>query len=111
MKIGESGLDGTDLLPEPAVLPNSKVHAVDAMTKALLATPRGKSWIVATGALTNVAMAIQGCTELVYHIKGLSIMGGAVGNGFTSAPLGKIGHVARFGNWTPFAGMYSFSRA
>lgn len=76
------------------------------MARTLLATPKGTSWLVATGALTNVALALKKYPILIQHIKGLSIMGGAVGDGFTDAPLGKVGHAERFGNWTPYAGMY-----
>lgn len=42
--------------------------------------------------------------DLAGHVKGLSIMGGAVGNGFTNAPMGKVdGEGERFGNWTAYA--------
>jgi len=35
---------------------------------------------------------------------GISIMGGAVGGGFTDAPMGKVkGEGERFGNWTAYA--------
>jgi hypothetical protein len=30
-------------------------------------------------------------------------MGGAVGGGFTDAPLGTVDNQERFGNWTPYA--------
>lgn len=30
-------------------------------------------------------------------------MGGAIGNNYTTAPLGLVADQARFGNWTPFA--------
>jgi len=42
--------------------------------------------------------------ELAEHIAGLSIMGGAIGGGFSDAPMGKVhGQGERFGNWTPWA--------
>ncbi len=99
---GVGGLAGTDLLPEPKVLEVMGVEAVDAMAKALLTEEKGTSWLVATGTLTNVAVLIEKYPEVVPHIKGLGIMGGAVGGGFTSAPMGKVGEVERFGNWTPY---------
>ena len=37
------------------------------------------------------------------HVKGLSLMGGALGGGFTPAVLGEVDGVPRVGNWTPFA--------
>jgi uridine nucleosidase len=74
------------------------------MAQALLATPTGTAWLVATGTLTNVAELFKKYSALVHHIKGLSIMGGAIGDGFTEAPLGEIDGKPRFGNWTPYAG-------
>ena len=42
--------------------------------------------------------------DIVDHIAGLTIMGGAVGGGFTNAPMGSLeGEGERFGNWTPWA--------
>lgn len=62
------------------------------------------AWIVATGALTNVAMLIAAFPEIVGHIAGLSIMGGAIGGGFSNAPMGHVkGEGERFGNYTPWA--------
>ncbi|KAL8818765.1 MAG: hypothetical protein Q9223_002667 [Gallowayella weberi] len=74
------------------------------MREALGAEPAGKPWIVATGALTNVALLFATFPEVAGHIRGLSIMGGAIGNGYSDAPLGQLrseGH--RFGNHTPWA--------
>jgi hypothetical protein len=104
--IGESGLDGTLLLPAPSLPAITSTAAIDAIAAALLATPLHTSWLVATGTLTNIAQLFDKYPILVYHIKGLSIMGGAIGNSFTSAPLGRVGTVERFGNWTPFAGKF-----
>lgn len=70
------------------------------MRAALLAQPPGTAWLVATGALTNVALLVAAFPEVVAHIAGLSIMGGAVGGGFTDALLGAEGRV---GNVTPWA--------
>ena len=95
---GESGLDGTSLLPPPAV-PHVGEPAVDAMAAALLATAPRTAWLIATGALTNIAHAIIKYPQLGQHIKGLSIMGGAMGGGFTNAVLGKVDDRERIGNW------------
>ncbi|KAH8814922.1 Inosine/uridine-preferring nucleoside hydrolase domain-containing protein [Xylogone sp. PMI_703] len=100
---GESGLDGSPLLPPPAVGPAEGVSYVDAITSALLATPPSTAWLIATGALTNVARVFQAYPELAFHIKGLSIMGGAIGDGFTSAKMGKVDDELRIGNWSPWA--------
>ncbi|KAB8290017.1 hypothetical protein EYC80_010343 [Monilinia laxa] len=99
---GESGLEGTELLPTPAKGPVDEA-AIDAMAKALFATPKGSAWVVATGALTNVAQCFRKYEGLAEHIKGVSIMGGAVGNGFTDAVLGRVDDRERIGNWSIWA--------
>ncbi|QSZ35724.1 hypothetical protein DSL72_006846 [Monilinia vaccinii-corymbosi] len=99
---GESGLEGTALLPTPAKGPVDE-PAVDAMAKALFATPQGSAWVVATGALTNVAQCFRKYEGLAGHVKGVSIMGGAVGNGFTNAVLGRVDDKERIGNWSVWA--------
>ena len=77
--------------------------AIQAMYEALMRYP-GSTWLVATGALTNVALLFATYPELVTHIQGLSIMGGAIGSGFTGAPMGHVrGEGVRFGNHTPYA--------
>ncbi|KAF6817713.1 inosine-uridine preferring nucleoside hydrolase, partial [Colletotrichum musicola] len=99
---GESGLDGTDLLPQPSVFAHP-VPAVEAMAAALRAQAPGTAWLVATGSLTNVGQLFTAHPDLVSHIKGLSIMGGAVGDGFTDIVMGQVDGVPRVGNWTPWA--------
>ncbi|EPE07095.1 uridine nucleosidase [Ophiostoma piceae UAMH 11346] len=107
---GESGLDGTDLLPQPAKGPVTTVgddvalaQTVEAMAAALLAQPAGTAWLVATGCLTNVALLLEKYPEIAAHLAGLSIMGGAIGDGFTSAVSGEVDGVPRIGNTTMFA--------
>lgn len=99
---GLSGLDGTDLLPEPECKP-SEVPVVEAMAEALRRQPKGTAWIVATGCLTNVGALFRAHPDLVSHIKGLSLMGGAIGAGFSDAPLGLVDGKERIGNYTPYA--------
>lgn len=53
---GESGLDGTDLLPKPDRLPLPHCNAIKEMRDALLATPKNTAWLVATGTLTNAGL-------------------------------------------------------
>ena len=77
------------------------------MYAALSAQPKGKAWLVATGALTNAGLLFAVYPHLADHIAGLSIMGGAIGAGFTAAKLGVVrseaGNEERFGNTTSWA--------
>ncbi|KAJ2901364.1 putative uridine nucleosidase protein [Zalerion maritima] len=100
---GETGIDGTDLLPRPLTPANTSVSAVDAIAAAIIRTEPNTAWIVATGALTNVASLFRAHPELASHMKGVSLMGGAIGGKFTGAIMGKVGNVERMGNWTQFA--------
>jgi uridine nucleosidase len=101
---GESGLDGVTLLPQPIEPAATDVGHLEAMYRALINTPPQTAWLVSTGTLTNIGLLFQQYSDLAGHIKGLSIMGGAVGGGFTNAPMGKVkGEGERFGNWTAYA--------
>ncbi|KAL2223087.1 uridine nucleosidase Urh1 [Thermoascus aurantiacus ATCC 26904] len=101
---GASGLDGTDLLPKASRPPVIDKNPILAMRDALLAQPKGTAWVVATGALTNVALLFATFPEVAEHIQGLSIMGGAIGGGFTDAPMSRLpGEESRIGNTTPWA--------
>lgn len=87
---GASGLDGTTLLPDPVA--KVRVHplgTVTAMYEAISAFP-GKACLVATGSLTNVGLLFATYPDLIASIGKLSIMGGAVGNFFTNAPMGRL---------------------
>lgn len=81
----------------------SDVPAIDAMAAALKAQPANTAWIVATGSFTNVGALFRKYPELAEHIKGLSVMGGSIGNNFSSAPLGCVDGHERIGNITPYA--------
>ncbi|KAF1971936.1 Inosine/uridine-preferring nucleoside hydrolase [Bimuria novae-zelandiae CBS 107.79] len=101
---GESGLDGVTLLPKPVEPAVKDVDVLDAMYKTLIATPPNSAWLVSTGTLTNIGLLFQKYDDLAGHLKGVSIMGGAVGGGFTDAPMGKTKlEGERFGNRTPYA--------
>jgi len=99
---GETGLDGTDLLPVP-VVKHVDEPAIQAMAAALLNSKPGTAWVVATGATTNVAQLFTTYPDVAAHIKGLSIMGGAIGGGFTDAVMGKVDDRERIGNWSQWA--------
>jgi uridine nucleosidase len=79
------------------------------MKDALLACSPNTVWLVATGALTNIALLFATFPAVASHIRGLSIMGGSIGKDFTTAPLGapfkdSTGQEhSRIGNVTPYA--------
>jgi uridine nucleosidase len=93
---GESGLDGTTLLPE--LRPEDKTSgkkAVLAMAEAILAQPQGETMLVATGSMTNAALLVSLYPEVIEWLKGVVIMGGAVA-------VGNVTPVAEFNIWVPF---------
>ena len=79
---GESGLDGADL---PA--PTSEVDSEDAVGFIIDSCRRTEGiWLVPTGPLTNIAMALRLAPDLVNRIAGISLMGGGTfGNRTTAA--------------------------
>ncbi|KAL4927952.1 uridine-cytidine N-ribohydrolase [Aspergillus undulatus] len=101
---GDSGIDGTELLPKASRSPITDKNPILAMRDALMAQPPDTAWVIATGTLTNVALLFATFPEVAVHIKGLSIMGGGVGDGFADAPISHVaGHENRIGNVTPLA--------
>ncbi|KAJ1956385.1 hypothetical protein EC988_001377 [Linderina pennispora] len=83
---GESGLDGTDLLPEPdyeKYLGTDK-KAIEAIRDVLM-TSEEPVTIVAVGPLTNIALLVSVYPEVVPKIHMLSVMGGAIALGNTTA--------------------------
>ena len=85
---GESGLDGADL-PEP-----SRTEAGDDAVAFIVETARAHEgvWLIPTGPLTNIAMALRRAPDLIDRIAGISLMGG-------SATLGNRTAVAEFNIW------------
>jgi inosine-uridine nucleoside N-ribohydrolase len=84
---GASGLDGADL-PTPARGPDGS----DAVA-FIIETCRAHegTWIVGTGPLTNVALALRSAPDLSQRIAGISLMGGGTFGNRTS--------VAEFNIW------------
>jgi purine nucleosidase len=75
---GDSGLGGA-LLPPPAASPGSG-HAIDYIVDTVRAAP-GEITLVATGPLTNIALAVRREPRLADWVRGFVIMGGSAGRG------------------------------
>lgn len=85
---GDSGLDGARL-PEAGVGPRAR-HAVDFIRAA--AVEHAPLTLVATGPLTNVAIALRLDPTLAERLERISLMGGAVA-------AGNVTPVAEFNVW------------
>ena len=79
---GESGLDGADL-PEPAC-PPVEVTALE-LTATLLRDAGEPVTLIATGPLTNIALLLRAAPGLRERIGEISLMGGSLGAGNTTA--------------------------
>lgn len=79
---GASGLDGAQL-PEPAAEPVSET-AVEFMAGVLRKAPEPVT-LIATGPLTNVALLLRSAPRLHARIAEISLMGGSLGMGNTTA--------------------------
>jgi len=86
---GESGLDGAEL-PEPAATPRPE-SAVELMATLLRAAPEPVT-LVPTGPLTNIALLLRAAPSLHDRIAAISLMGGGIGIGNTTA-------IAEFNVW------------
>lgn len=77
---GESGLDGP-VLPEPTIQLDPR-PAAQFLVDTILASEPGEITLVATGALTNLALAARLDPRIVAHVREVVLMGGGahVGN-------------------------------
>ena len=75
---GDSGLGGA-ILPPPAASPAGG-HAIDYLIETVRAAP-GEITLVATGPLTNIALAVQREPRLADWVRQFVIMGGSAGRG------------------------------
>ncbi|OLY81309.1 Inosine-uridine-preferring nucleoside hydrolase-like protein [Smittium mucronatum] len=84
---GESGLDGTSLLPtfNKSLYEKAKSSvAINEIAKAILNSPE-PVYLVASGSLTNIAILVSVYPQIVNKVKVFSFMGGALGAGNRSA--------------------------
>ncbi len=79
---GLSGLDGADL-PEPAMAAQD-IHAIELIRTTLERSPSPVT-LIPTGPLTNIALLIRTYPGIVERIERICLMGGAVGEGNTTA--------------------------
>ena len=86
---GDSGLGGA-VLPPPARTAEAG-HAPDFIVDTIAAAP-GEITLVATGPLTNIALALRREPRLASWVKDFVIMGG-------SASRGNVNHAAEFNIW------------
>jgi purine nucleosidase len=86
---GESGLGGA-VLPAPARGARSG-HAIDFIVDTIAAAP-GEITLVATGPLTNIALALGREPRLASWVRDFVIMGG-------SASRGNVNHAAEYNIW------------
>jgi purine nucleosidase len=75
---GESGLGGA-VLPPPVASP-APGHAIDYLIDTIQAAP-GQITLVATGPLTNIALAVKREPRLADWVREFVIMGGSAGRG------------------------------
>lgn len=71
---GESGLDGVEM-PEPTV-PVAPGHAVNYIIDTVMGSDPGEVTLVATGPLTNIALAVRIEPRIVERVAELVVMGG-----------------------------------
>jgi inosine-uridine nucleoside N-ribohydrolase len=85
---GESGLDGPTLFT-----PTRKATGTDAVGFLIDAVRAEEGlWLVPTGPLTNIALALRAAPDLAGRVAGISLMGG-------SATHGNISATAEFNTW------------
>jgi purine nucleosidase len=75
---GETGLGGA-VLPDPGREPGPG-HAVDSIVRTIADRP-GEITLVATGPLTNIALAVKREPRITEWVKSFVIMGGSAGRG------------------------------
>lgn len=71
---GESGLDGADL-PLPSGPPESR-DAVEFIIETVRANDG--VWLIPTGPLTNIALALRSAPDIAARVAGISFMGGGL---------------------------------
>ena len=76
---GKTGLDGI-VLPDPRLALDPR-HAADFIVEAVMARPVGTVTLVPVAPLTNIALALKKEPTLAKRLRGIVLMGGAIGLG------------------------------
>jgi pyrimidine-specific ribonucleoside hydrolase len=79
---GDSGLDGADL-PQPAF--DARAESAIELTASLVRASATPVTLVPTGPLTNIALFLRAFPDLAGRIGAISLMGGSLGVGNTTA--------------------------
>ena len=85
---GKSGLDGI-VIYEPTT-PLEEKHAVDFIIETCLAAGNNSIFLVTTGPLTNIGLAIERAPAILSKIKEIILMGGALREGGNITPSAEF---------------------
>ena len=85
---GKSGLDGI-VICEPTT-PLEEKHAVDFIIETCLAADNNSIFLVTTGPLTNIGLAIERAPAILSKIKEIILMGGALREGGNITPSAEF---------------------
>ena len=85
---GKSGLDGI-VIYEPTT-PLEEKHAVDFIIETCLAADNNSIFLVPTGPLTNIGLAIERAPAILSKIKEIILMGGALREGGNITPSAEF---------------------
>lgn len=85
---GKSGLDGI-VIYEPTT-PLEEKHAVDFIIETCLAADNNSIFLVTTGPLTNIGLAIERAPDILSKIKEIILMGGALREGGNITPSAEF---------------------
>ena len=85
---GKSGLDGI-VIYEPTT-PLEEKHAVDFIIETCLAADNNSIFLVPTGPLTNIGLAVERAPAILSKIKEIILMGGALREGGNITPSAEF---------------------
>ena len=85
---GKSGLDGI-VIYEP-ITPLEEKHAVDFIIETCLAADNNSIFLIPTGPLTNIGLAIERAPAILSKIKEIILMGGALREGGNITPSAEF---------------------